>query len=307
MVKNQKALFDIIVLAALFAPAFLFIKIAAQEVAPITIVTLRVGIATLLLLFTLKIRNTVIPRNLSVWKHSLMLGFLINGLPFVCFSYSLTLIPISLSALINGTTPILTVFLAHYLLKDEPLTLNRVLAVILGLSGFLVLFLPALLKDTLSLDTIGILLAFIGACLYAVGAIYARKYMPKAPPLVAPTLQLLTSLIYLIPAALIFESPYELMNVSLTSWSAICGAAVFSTLLAFIMYHYIIHQHGATILSMSTFLLPIFGTLLGIAFFNETLSLNFTIAALLILGALGVINGMIPLPFIRMQPYTQSK
>lgn len=299
MFKNQKALFDITLMAALFAPSFLFIKIAVQDISPITVIALRLGIAGLLLLFLLQLKRISIPRNLNLWKHCFILGLLVNGPPFVCFSYALTHIPSSLSALINGTTPVLTVILANLFLEDERFTLNRLVAVILGITGFLILFLPALLKNTFSFDTIGILLCFIASCSYAVGAIYARKYVPKAPPLVAPTLQLLTTFIFLIPFALIFESPSHLLDVSLSSWLALMGVAVLGTMLAFIMYHRIVVEHGATILSMNAFLLPIFGTILGVIFLNEPLTINFILAASLILSGIGVINGMIPIPYIK--------
>lgn len=298
MLKNHKALLEITLLAALFAPSFLFIKIAVQELSPITFIAIRVGLAGLLLYFILKLRGVSIPKNYELWKHCFILGIFVNGPPFVCFSYALTHISTSLSALINGLTPVLTVFLANIFLNDERLTLQRIVAVILGLSGFLILFVPTLIKNAISYDTLGILLCFIGAAMYAVGAVYARKFLPKSAPLVAPTLQLLTSLIYLVPFALIFENPLEIKEASLNTWAAVFGVSVIGTMLAFIMYHRIVNQYGATIVAMSTFMLPIFGTLLGVIFLKETITMNFLLAATMILSGVGVINGLIPLPRI---------
>lgn len=297
--NKQKALLEITLLAALFAPSFLFIKIAVQDITPITVIALRITIAGLLLYFVLKLKGTVIPKKFNLWKHCFVLGILINGPPFLCFSYALIHIPTSLSALINGLTPVLTVFLANIFLADERLTQQKVFAVISGLVGFLILFLPTLLQNSFTFDSLGILLCFIGAMLYAVGAIYARKYVPKAPPLVAPTLQLLTSLIYLIPLAFIFESPLEAFDAPLSAWAAILGVSIVGTMLAFIMYHRVINKYGATFVAMSTFLLPVFGAIIGLVFLNETLSIQFIIAALLILNGVGVINGLIPIPFLK--------
>lgn len=302
MFHKHRAFFDTVILASLFAPAFLFIKVAVQEIGPSSVIALRIAIAAILLFLVLKIKKTRIPKSFNLWKHCFILGFFLNGFPFLCYSYSLTLIPISLSALINGTTPVLTVLLANLLLEDERLSINRLLAVILGMAGFFILFLPNLFKYEFNADTLGILLCFLGACSYAIGAVYARKYLPKAPALVSPTLQLLTSLIYLIPFALIVEDPKLLLEVSPMAWAAVLGVSVISTMLAFIMYHQIIVRHGATILSMSMFLLPLFGTFLGIVFFNETITMNFVIAGLLILSGVAVINNMIPLPFVKKQP-----
>ncbi len=296
MLKKQQGFLDVVLLAALFSPSFMFIKIALRDIEPITLIALRIGISGLLLLLTLRLRNISLPRDLSLWKYCFILGFFINGFPFICFSYSLTTIPTSLSALINGLAPVMTVFLANAFLEDERLTWNRVLGVILGLFGFAVLFLPALLGSQMEFDVVGILLSFAGSCSYAVGAVYARKCVKKAPPLVAPTLQLLSSMIYLIPLSFIFETPMDLVNVTFSSWAAVMGVSLLGTTLAFIMYHRIIHLYGATAVAMAMYLLPIFGTLLGVVFLSETITVSFAIAALLILSGVGVINGIFPLP-----------
>jgi len=297
MLPKHKRLLDILVMAALFAPSFLFIKVAVQEISPITVIALRVSLAALMLLLVLKIRNISIPTDFKLWKYCFTLGFLINGFPFVCYSYSLALIPTSLSALINGLTPIVTVFLANIFLQDERLNLRRGLGVILGFSGFIVLFLPALLNTDGDYNLIGILLSFVGAIFYAFGAVYARKYVQKAPPLVAPTLQLMSSLIYLIPLAFIVETPIqELLEASMAAWTSVLCVALLGTALAFILYHRIVVQQGATALTMAMYLLPIFGTAIGVLFLNETITLNFALAGLLILIGVGIVNGMINLP-----------
>ncbi len=297
MSKNQKAFFDIAILAALFAPSFIFIKIAVQEISPITLIALRLGIAGILLFVILKLKGIEIPKNLKLLKTCFILGIFANGPPFICFSIALKYIPSSLSALINGTTPLLTIILANIFLEDEGITFKRIVAFLLGFTGFLILFLPALLTDSFSFDTLGIVLCFIGSCSYAIAAVYARKSIPKAPPLVAPTLQLLTSFLLLIPFAFIFESPVEVFEASLNAWFSVLGVAIFGTMFAFILYHRIVTEHGATVLSMSAFLLPIFGTLLGVVFLHESLSMNFILAAILILSGIAVMNGMIRLPF----------
>lgn len=295
---KQKGLLDIFTLAALFGPSFLFIKIAVQDISPITLVSLRVGIAGLLLLLILKLKGTPIPRDLKLWRYCLILGFFINGLPFICFCYSLTLIPSSLSALINAMTPVLTVFLANTFLQDERLTWNRLLGVLLGFTGFAVLFLPALFQSEVEMSPAGILLSFLGATCYAIGAVYARRFSLKAPPLVIPTLQLLTTCTYLLPLAFIFEMPLTAFDAPLTSWAAVFGLAIFGSMLAFIMYHRIVTKHGATAVSMATYLLPIFGAILGVTFLQETIGISFIFAALLIFSGIGVANGMIPFPLL---------
>jgi len=288
----QRSLLEISILALLWGPSFLFIKIAVQEIAPLTLVAVRISLAVGLLYSVLKLKAIRLPSDRRLWMHCFMIGIFANGLPFICFNYALMHIPTSLSALINGMTPVLTVLLANLFLVDERLTKERIVGVVLGVAGFIVLFLPALLGQAEQFDLKGVALSGIGASCYAVSIVYARKYVNKTPALVAPMLQLLSSLTYLIPLAFIFENPLPLLHsASVTAWSAVLGLTVLGTLLAYIMYYRILQEYGATSLSMVTYLLPIIGTLLGVIFLKEVLTLSFMIAASLILGGVLVVTG----------------
>ena len=287
-----KRLLEILFLACLWAPSFLFTKIAIQEIDPITVVALRVGLGGLLLLLFIKIKGIKFPNNPKFWIHGTVLGFLVNGFPFVCYSYSVHYIPTSLSALINGTVPILTVILANLFLEDEKMTWYRGFGVLLGFIGFLIVFLPSLFENQAGFqgEGLGILLASLGSCSYAIGMVYARKFVKGAPPLIIPAIQVLSSVIYLAPVALIFEWPQNVLGASLPVLGAICGLAIMGTALAFIMYHRIVTQYGATSLSMVTYLLPVLATILGVLFLNESIGLRFWVATALILAGILVVN-----------------
>jgi len=295
----QKGLLDIFCLAMLWGPSFLFIKIAMRDLAPLTIVTLRIGLGGLFLFIVLKLKKIALPRDKRLWKHGFILGLFANSFPFICFSFAVLYIPTSLSALINGTTPVLTVLLANAFIEDERLTWNRTVGVLIGLSGFMVLFLPKLMGFDAEFDSLGMFLSFLAAASYAIGIVYARLHVQKSPPLVIPTLQLLTSLLYLIPLAFIFEAPSDVFDASISTWGAILGLSVLGTMLAYIMYYRIINKYGATALSMVTYLLPILGTLLGVIFLEETITPPFYIATIFIMMGVMVMNGLIPTTFLR--------
>lgn len=292
LLKFQKGFLDIFILALLWGPSYLFGKIALQDMTPLTIVATRISIGTLLLYGVVYFKRIHLSHYVRLLPHCFILGIFSQSLPFLCFSYSLMTIPSSISALINASTPVLTILLANLFLKDERLTWNRVIGIIMGLSGFLVLWLPTTNSCVNSaVDPKGMLLSFVGACSYAIGMIYARIYVKNTPALVAPMLQLLSSLIYLIPLAFLIESPIELLpQASMRSWGCILGLGLLGTTLAYIMYYRIIATQGATAVSMVTYLLPMVATVLGVVFLNEHIGLHFCIAAILILCGIGVIK-----------------
>lgn len=302
---NYKRILETFILACLWGPSFLLIKLAIEDFGPFTLVALRVGIAGLILLlfFVIKFRKAIFSQNFQsprnplsafcnkkLFFHSFILGFFSHGLPFTCISYSLFYIPTSLSALINGLVPIITILLANVFLRDEKLNLNRIIGVLLGFSGFLIIFLPALLSDHIAFEPVAVLLGLLASCSYSTGMIYARKYVKNAPPFVVPTLQLFTALIYLVPIAWFLEWPENVILDSYKSWSCILGVAVLGTAIANILYYHIVNNYGAISLSMTTYLLPIIGTTLGVIFLEETITLRFWLASVLILGGVLVVN-----------------
>jgi drug/metabolite transporter (DMT)-like permease len=293
-------LLDIFILAMLWGPSFLFTKRSLGDIPPLTLVTLRISLGTLLLFLVLKFKNIRFHYNPRLWMHCFIIGLFANGLPFICFSYSLVRIPSNLSALINGSTPVFTLLLANIFLKDERLNWQSGIGVVMGLLGFLVLFLPSILKVNVEFNILGMLLSLMGASSYAIAIVYARKHIYEAPPVVMPMLQLLTSLSYLIPLAFIFETPVShIQSAKLTAWGGVLGLGILGTLLAFLMYYRIIARQGATAVAMVSYLLPIIGTILGVVFLKEKVSIYFGIAGCLILSGVLIVNRIIPLPIVK--------
>ncbi|MFM8454677.1 MAG: DMT family transporter [Gammaproteobacteria bacterium] len=284
---------EIFILAMLWGPSFLFTKIAVLDLEPISLVTLRVTIGCLLLFIVLRFRKLKLPHRKDLWFHAFILSFFVHAIPFSCFGYALKYIPSSLAALINGTTPIMTVLLAHYWLDDEKFTRKKILGISLGLSAFLILFLPQLVlkKSESPLHVWGVSLAFFASSLYAVGMVYARKFVHQSPPLAIPIMQLFSSLFYLLPVALLFEHTWQkTTDIQLESWLSVLGLGLFGTALAYTMYYSIIAKYGATALSSVTYLLPILGACWGVFVLDETLDFRFYSAAALILTGVFLVN-----------------
>jgi len=302
---NSSAMFKILLLALLWGPSFLFIKIAVQEIAPVSIVALRISLSAVLLLFVLKMKKITLPRDPKLWLHCFFMGIFASSLPFILYGYSLERIDSILSALINSTTPVSTLILANSFLKDERFTYNRCIGVALGITGFFILCLPTLFQNNLdnpSSDLSGMLLSLAAATCYAIGMVYARKNIkPPKEPLVLPTLQLLTSLVYLIPLALWIDPPLNVFTVSWQTQVSIVGLAILGTFLAFIIYYQIVMKHGATAISMVTYILPLFSIVIGVLFGNETVHINFCIASCFILLGIMVANNVITFPFWKLR------
>ena len=125
----------LLILAVLWGSSFLFFKILVAVLPPLTVVLARVGIAALLLNLWIVLRGGTMPSGWRVWRQFICMGVLNNVIPFTLFVYAEQAISSGLAAILNATTPLFTVLVAHGLTRDETLTQARFAGVVAGFCG----------------------------------------------------------------------------------------------------------------------------------------------------------------------------
>ncbi|WP_336945130.1 DMT family transporter [Asaia sp. HN010] len=280
----------LLVLALLWGGSFFFFKILVSAVPPFTVVLGRVGLAALALNLFLLFRRDVLVLDRSAWLRLLLLGALNNVIPFSAIAFGETRIPSGVAAILNATTPVFTIMVAHFFTHDEKLRWSKIIGIVMGFFGVDVLIGPALFGGRAQQSLMGELACLSAALSYGFGGVYGRKFK-GLPPLKLATGQLTASTVLVLPFSLVIDHPWSLAFPSVTIWSAFAGIAFLSTALAFILYFRLLATAGATNLSLVTFLLPIMALLLGTVFLGETIRW-YAIAGLVLIGSgLAAIDG----------------
>ncbi len=282
-------------LAVIWGASFFFVKIAIASMTPLTVVACRVGLAAFLLMSFVMITGRKLPRSISTWGALFVLGALNNVIPFSLITWGQTHIDSSLAAILNATTPVFSVILAHFLTRDEPLTKNRLAGVLLGWAGVAVL----MGIDTLhgiGMKTAGQAAVLGAALLYSLAAIFGRRFRDIDPVVVA-TGMLTGSATIMIPLAFIIEHPLSL-HPTFNALAAIFGLAAVSTSLAYIIYFYVLSRAGATNILLVTFLIPVSAIFLGMMVLGEAPGWNAFAGMALIFSGLIFIDGRL-LPWKR--------
>lgn len=276
----------ILLLSVIWGGSFFFIEIAVKELTPLTIVLFRVGVASLILLVYIYWTGKKIPWSGRLWGAFFIMGLLNNLIPFSLIVWGQKHIESSLASILNATTPIFSVILAHFLTREERLTLNRVVGVLIGWIGVTVLI------GIESLRGVGIhvwgQIAVLGAAFsYACAAIYGRRFR-NISPVVVTTGMLVGSTLTLLPLALLVEQPWA-VNPGWLTWGALLGLAVVSTSLAYIIYFRVLATAGATNILLVTFLIPLSAILLGVLVLGERPGWNaFGGMALIFIGLMAI-------------------
>lgn len=280
----------LVFLSILWGATFFFTGYALQELPPLTLVFLRLTIATLILLPLLGIKRIPFPSGLNGWKPFAVMALINNVIPFSLIVMAQTFIPSGLASVVNATTPVFVVLVAASF-GDEKLILRRVVGVLLGLAGVVVL--RGFHFEFASRQSIGILLSLGATMCFGLSALWATRKLTGSPPIATATFQLMSASVMMCMLAIIFDRPWTLPMPHVGTWAALFGLAALSTALAFIIFFQIVERSGASNVMLVTLLVPISAILLGVVFLGETIETREIIGAFIIGSALLVMDGRV--------------
>lgn len=290
VVMNRRDWVILLTLALIWGAAFFFIKIAVTHVAPLTYVWLRLTIAALALSAWMRWRGETLNLPLAVWGAILVLAILNNVAPFLMFGWAQQHIASGLAAILNATTPIWGVVVAHIATSDERMTPARLAGVVIGFAGVATMVGPDLLASGSSL--LPQLVCILASLSYALAGVWARRFKPmKIAPLQVATAQLLVGALIMTPLSLTVSQPWIGGTPSLSALGAIVALALVCSAFAYVLYFQLIDSAGATNATLVTLLVPPVAILLGAVFFAEVLSMTQIVGLGFIAIGLAVIDG----------------
>lgn len=261
----------LIVLSILWGGSFFFNGVAIRELPTFIIVVGRLVLGAVTLLIVMRAMGQRMPLERRVWMDFFVMGLLNNVVPFSLIVWGQTLVASGVASILNATTPLFTVIVAHYWTSDEKMTVGRLFGIGVGFVGVVVMIGGDLLQRGL-LDSLAPM-AILGAALsYAFAGVYGRRFKSTGiSPIATATGQVTASSVILIPVMLLVDRPWTVPLPSMATLGALAGLAVLSTALAYILYFRILKTAGATNLLLVTFLIPVSAIMLGTAVLDEIL------------------------------------
>ena len=282
----------LVLLSVLWGGSFFFGAVAVAELPPLTVALGRVALAAIGLLIVCAALRVRLPAKPAEWWPYVVMGMLNNLVPFSLILWGQTQIASGLASILNATTPLFAVVLAHFSTADERMTWNRFAGVLVGIAGVAIMMgLDAV--SGLGTHVVAQLAVLAAALSYAAAGIFGKRFRDQ-PPLVPATCQLLASTCLLLPLVLAVDQPWTLPMASGRAIWAILGLALASTSLAYVLYFRILAVSGATNILLVTLLIPVSAILLGAGWLDESLSTR-QLAGMACIGlALLIVDGRLP-------------
>ena len=257
-------------LALIWASAFFNIKIATYSFGPVTIAFLRVFFGTIPVLLICYLKNIKIEAFSKDWHWFAMIGFINLVIPFFLIAYGVKSVQSNLAAILMSTTTLSSTVLGHFYTKNEKFNLVRTVGVLIGFSGIVYLFSDNILIN--ENNFISALLILLGATCYVIGGVLTLKISKKKNENVTVSI-LIWATIILLPLVSFIEQPWQ-STPRLDSLISVIYLGFVSTGIAWLLRFRILVKNGLIFQSQVSYLIPIFGTILGYIFLDEIITLK---------------------------------
>ncbi len=298
---TPRAWIELALLSFIWGASFLSIRIALDEIGPLTSVAHRTGWAMLALWVVVVIGRHDVPKAPRIWGAFFVMGLLNNVIPFSLMAWGQLHIETGLTSILNAATAIFGVILAALFFADERLTPSRAVGVILGFLGVS----TAIGLDafrSFDLRSLGQLAVIAGTVSYACAGVWARKMLGGMSPQVAAAGMLTGASVMSIPMAILIEGPIA-VDLMPSTWGAIGYYALIATAFAYLLYYRVLAMAGSGNLLLCTLLIAPVAIILGAVVRDESLTPNAYVGfAALALGLL-ILDGRL---FQRREHRTRS-
>jgi drug/metabolite transporter (DMT)-like permease len=262
---------------------YLAIRIGVQRVPPALFAGVRFIIAGALFLAYLRWRGYPMPKR-QEWLHMAIVGIsllvMANGLVVWAEQW----VPSGLTAVIIATLPFWSAGLESILPSGERLTLRKVVGILIGFAGVILLFAPEMGDSLDNAYLKGVIVLIFVPFFWSAGSIYSKHHPIECPPLVAAGTQTLIAGLVLTAIGTLFGE-WSTFTLNWKGMAAIAYLIVFGSIVGYSSFIYALSKLPITTVSMYAYINPVIAVILGWLILDERLDWSVvTATAVVLLG-----------------------
>ncbi len=261
----------LLLLAGLWGSSYLFIKIAVLDIAPLSLIALRVSGAAGFLLLVMAFRSERLPRGLQTWRRLFVQAVLNSIGAWTLLAWGQQSVDAGLASVLNSTSPVFVLLIMTAMSRHEGLSARKLFGALLGLLG-VVLVVGTDVLQGLGDQVAAQFACLAGAALYSGAAIHGRSF-PHLTPLAIATGTMIWASVVLIPLAIVMERPWT-FTPGLDAWIATAALSIACTGIALLLYFRLVRTLGSVGVASQSYLRAGIGVLLGMVFLGETFSVS---------------------------------
>jgi len=272
-----------VITAAIWASAFVAIKVAVVETGPLWLATWRVGIGFVILVPYAIWRGFVWPKGANQWLLIFTIALFNVVLPFFLISWAEQEIDAGIASLLMGVGPLMALVGSHMVTRDDRITSSKLIAVAFGFAGVITIVGVDALSGLGGRTLAAQLAMIVAAICYTISGLLIRKI--NIPPTSLVCLAFGAGLVQLIVAATLLEGAPNL-DLSSTTMFALIYLGIIPTALGQIFRFSLIKKVGYSVFALALNLIPVFGIALGALILGEVITGRVFLALALVLAGL---------------------
>ncbi|NDJ51751.1 MAG: DMT family transporter [Chloroflexi bacterium] len=295
---NGKTWAAFFTLSAIWGASFLAIKLVLRDLSPFTLVAVRLALGSIGLWIIMVMTKTQLPKDRSTLLLLALLGITNVTLPYLLIANGQQTIDSGVASILNSTTPLHALILAHFFLSDERITWNRLLGLMIGFGGVALIFSDGQRYGFGALDwpvLRGQLLVLGGPLCYAASGVFVRRRLREVEPVVVGTISITTAFVASTLLALLVDGGISI-QMQATSWLALLWLSVLGVSVAQVLYFFVMSQWGATRTTMVTYVIPLVSVILGAIVLSEAVTVSRVGGFALIAAGIALVNRKVNQP-----------
>ena len=281
----------LLLLSAIWGASFLFIEMALVALSPASLVFFRVLIGAMTLGFVIMVTRRALPKQVSFWFSTLVMGAINNVIPFTLIAYGQVTITGGMASIINANTAFFGVLVAAMFIVNERLSAHRLIGVIIGVSGVVIVVGPSELSQ-FDLTSIGQLAVILATLSYAFASVWGRLKLQGYDSIVTAFATTLSASLILGVYLLVTQS-FPVFDVTISLVIVAIGLGMIGTGYAYMIYFRILALAGASNLMLVTIIVPIFAVTLDAIFLSQWVSVREMLGFGIIAIGLAVMDGRV--------------
>jgi len=276
-------------LGLIWGSSFLLIKIAVDELGPLPLVAVRIGLAALVMGVFLWVTHRALPRGRTERAALLFVGVMNTAVPFTLITWGEQDIDSGLATVLNATVPLFTLVFAHAALADERITPQKLAGLLVGFAG--VAILAGRDAESASPNPVsGQAAVLLASGCYGLSVVVIRRYLRGVEPMTIAGASLIVGAIAVVAVTLASGDLPDPAVLSADTVLAVVTLGLLNTVVAYFLFYHLIDTWGATRTTLVTYVMPPVGVTLGALFLDEAVDWKIVAGAGLVLGAIVLVN-----------------
>lgn len=259
-----------IALGIVWGLSFLFISLSLTSLTPYGVAAVRTLLGAGALLAWSGIRRMPLSGSVKLWGASFVFALFVNVIPAYLFALAETYVSSALAGVLNATTPMMTVIMTFLFFRDQRVSGNMILGIIVGFVGIVVLS-GTIFEPQPSNAVFGIGILIVATACYGFAFPFARRYLTPSglPASTLATMQLSSGAMWFLIGAPFFT--LQSGAWTLQSVLAIAALGMLGTGFAYIWNFRTIQLAGPAIASTVTYITPVVAVIAGVVFIHESI------------------------------------